>query len=54
MRSMIFISNKSQNNMQLADEVIFEIYFRKFEKLSFQRIIPKFFDGTFRDFFLET
>ena len=37
--------------MQLADDVSFEIYFRKIGEIKFQKITPEFFDGTFRDFF---
>ena len=38
-------------NMQLADVINFEFYFAEMEKLGFQKIISKFFDGTFKKFF---
>ena len=37
--------------MQFADEVSFEIYLAKIGEIKFPKIIQKFFDGTFRDFF---
>ena len=40
--------------MQSADVINFEFYFAEMEKLGFQKIISKFFDGTFKNFFLES
>ena len=47
---MIYTSNENQNDMQLADEVSFEIYFGKIRKIKFPNIILELFDGTFRNF----
>ena len=43
-----------KNHSKTLQNNFFPESFEKLEKLSFQKIIPKFFDGDFRDCFFES
>ena len=51
--SRIYTSNECKNNIRLADEVSFQIYFEKIGEIKFQKIVSKFLDWTLQDFFLK-
>ena len=51
---MIFATNKSQKTHNWLMKSFFGFTFAKFEKVSFQKIIPEFFHGTFRVFLTES
>ena len=51
LRGMTFNINESQKTHGWLMKSVLGFTFEKFEKLSFQKFISKFFDGTFQDFF---
>jgi len=55
LKIMIYTSNGSSSNIQLADDVGYEIYFEKNGEIKFQKNHSEiFFGGSFRGFLTES